>query len=179
MALRLLFVALAVAIVLVVNRFVLPSKRERIYECNKRQLSRFISQYWNFVRVSVGHHVSLSRTGEMLAEFHLVYGEAYAFANEIADASQREHEQARLSALWHMFSEVEQVEYLVLADELNEGDLELLRRAAADLHDHPIPAATGCEASALAAVVQSGDLRYALEHYIANGRMLGENNLAA
>lgn len=172
MALRLLFVLLAVAIVLVVNRFVLPSRRERIYEGNKRQLMRIEDAYWDLVAASVVRHVPQHRSGEMLSAFHLVYEEAYAYAQGLDDAAERSRETGRLVVLWHMFSEVEQVEYLVQSGELPEGDLDLVRTLARRLKGRPAVSSTSHATVALIDEVASDDLRYALHRYVENGRRL-------
>ena len=172
MALRLLFVLLAVAIVLVVNRFVLPSRRERIYEGNKRQLMRIEDAYWDLVAASVVRHVPLHRSGEMLSAFHLVYEEAYAYAQGLDDAAERSRETGRLVVLWHMFSEVEQVEYLVQSGELPEGDLALVRTLAMRLKGRPAVSSTSPATVALIDEAASDDLRYALRRYVENGRRL-------
>lgn len=168
MALRLLFVCLAAIIVLAVNRLVLPSTRERIYEANRRQLFEINRSYWDFVLMSIDHHVEIRRSADMLSDFHLVYEEAYGYAQELEDDTGRHRECTRLVTYWHMFSEVEQVEYLVQAGELSESDLNILRRIAERLHEKVVPQPVGCLAVDLTDDIESEDLRYALEHYIEN-----------
>lgn len=169
MALRLLYVIIAVALVLVVNYLVLPSRRNLIYRANRRQLFRMCGVYWEFVRQSVVRHMPLHRSGELLSDFHLVYDEAYAYVKDMEDEAERTREHDRLVTLWHMFSEVEQVEYLVQSGELSDRDQDLLVQIARRLKERPAPAREGCVAVALIDQVISRDLRYALEHYVDNG----------
>ena len=168
MALRLLYTVLAVAVVLVVNRLVFPSRRERIYACNKRQLSGIIKEYWGFVERSVSEHVELRLSADMLSAFHLVYDEAIAYARTIEDEGERERDVDRLITIWHMFSELEQIEYLVQAGELDDEDLALVRYIALTLRDRTMPMSRSYLPGKLIAQVHSEDLRYALEHYMAN-----------
>lgn len=172
MALRLLFVVAATGLVLVVNRFVLPSSRDRIYEGNKRQLFGINVEYWDFVRRSINLHVPLHRSGELLAAFHLVYEEAYTYTQDIDDEALRAAEQRRLVTLWHMFSEVEQVEYLVQSGELGEIDQALLHRIALRLRQRPTTVTPHGPVQELIEAVRSKDLRYALDHYVENGTSL-------
>lgn len=108
----------------------------------------------------------------MLSAFHLVYEEAYAYAQGLDDAAERSRETGRLVVLWHMFSEVEQVEYLVQSGELPEGDLALVRTLAMRLKGRPAVSSTSHATVALIDEVASDDLRYALHRYVENGRRL-------
>lgn len=168
MALRLAYVCLAAIIVLAVNRFVLPSTRKRIYEGNRRQLFEFCRAWWRIVAKSIDRDVGIDRSADMLSAFHLIYGEAYGYAQGLPERSERERECAHLVTLWHMLSEVEQVEYLVLAGELDDVDSGLLRDIAARLGDKVVPQQPDCPAVELAARIANDDLRYALVHYIEN-----------
>lgn len=71
-----------------------------------------------------------------------------------------------------MFSEVEQVEYLVQSGELPEGDLALVRTLARRLKGRPAVSSTSHATVALIDEVTSDDLRYALHRYVENGRRL-------
>ena len=172
MALRMFFVALAVVIVVAVNRWVLPSRKDRIYQANRRQLYEINRTYWGFVLESIDRHVEIRRSADMLSDFHLVYEEAYAYAQSLDDERMREHERRYLVRLWHMFAEVEQVEYLVQSGELSDADLGVLRHIAERLHDKVVPTQTGCLAIDLINDVESIDLRYALTHYVENGQSI-------
>ncbi|HJG31247.1 MAG TPA: FUSC family protein [Collinsella ihuae] len=168
MALRLFYVLMAVGIVLVINYLVLPSKREKIFECNKRQLNGIIKAYWGFVERSVTEHVELRISGEMLSAYHLVYDEAIAYVRALDDEEVRDYEESRLVTRWHMFSELEQIEYLVQAGELDDEDLALVRHIALTLKDRTMPMSRSYLPGKLIPQIHSEDLRYALEHYMAN-----------
>lgn len=172
MALRVLYVCLAALIVLAVNRLVMPSTKERIYAGNRRQLFETCRSYWGIVIDSIDGDIEFGQAADMLSDFHLIYEQAYSYAQEIDDEAERTAECRHLVTLWHMFSEVEQIEYLVLAGEVDGRDSVVLRKVASRLGDKVVPAQRGCLAVALAAEIRSDEIRYALVHYIENALAL-------
>lgn len=169
--LRILFVGLAVGIVLVINRFVVPSPRERIFEGNLRELTQLIREYWATVGRGARGATSLRAAGEQLARFHLMYASASKYVREMEDGHERQQLRAGLSTLWHMFSEVEQVEHLVLAEDLSQADLDALVRVATILETRPHPTSSHELLCELARSMESESLSFALLHYLDHASM--------
>ena len=78
--LRLFYLLLAVALVLVVNRFLVPTRKATQFRHNLRTLCRLQASYWEMVQRSLHAPGWPERSGEILACFHLVYHEAAQYA---------------------------------------------------------------------------------------------------
>lgn len=174
MWLRCLFTLMAVALVLVVNRFVAPSHRDRIFEANMRELRELVQRYWATVRRSIDTRVSLFTTGELLTEFHMVYAEARAYIMAMPEGPERTRLRKNLVILWHLFSEVEQVEYLVLTESLGERDAFVLKEAAEVLQNRPRPTTCHELLCQTAESMDSQELRYVLTHYLEHASEFAE-----
>ncbi len=166
MWLRCLFTLMAVVLVLVVNGLVAPSHRDRIFEANMHELHELVQRYWATVRRSIDTRVSLFTTGELLTEFHMVYAEARAYIMAMPESPERTRLRKNLVILWHLFSEVEQVENLVLTESLGERDAFVLKEAAEVLQNRPRPTTCHELLYQTAESMDSQELRYVLTHYL-------------
>mgnify|MGYP005787363145 FL=1 len=81
--LRLLYLAMAVALVLVVNRFLLPSRRDQQFTRNLRSLFYLQSVYWGVVGRSLREPVDPALFSELLSQFHMVHHEASAYIAQL------------------------------------------------------------------------------------------------
>lgn len=81
--LRLLYLAMAVALVLVVNRFLLPSRRDQQFTRNLRSLFYLQSVYWGVVGRSLREPVDPALFSKLLSQFHMVHHEASAYIAQL------------------------------------------------------------------------------------------------
>lgn len=81
--LRLMYLAMAIALVLVVNRFLLPNRRESQFRRNIQELYRLQSAYWAVIRRSLRQPLDPALFSELLSQFHMVYHEAAQYAAQL------------------------------------------------------------------------------------------------
>ena len=103
--------AMAVALVLVVNRFLLPNRRGPQFRRNLQELYQLQSTYWGVIRRSLRQPVDPALFSELLSQFHMVYHEAAQYIDQLPP-EQAAFYRPRLVVLWNMFSELEQAESL-------------------------------------------------------------------
>ena len=162
--LRLFYLGLAVALVLLVNSFLLPTRRSTQFRYNLRTLLRLQAAYWGLVRGSLRGSGHPERSGELLAYFHLVYHEAAVYAAGLpAETAARFKE--LLLTLWNLLAQVEQVECLVLTGELGEEEYGVLDRLAEALQDQLNPPQPALARPAEECTLPPGPLRRAMERY--------------
>ena len=167
--LRLFYLAMAVALVLVVNTYLLPSRKEPQFRRNLQELFRLQAEYWTVIRRSLAQPVDPGLFSELLAQFHMVYHEAAQFAVQLPE-DQREFHHRRLVTLWNMFSELEQTEGLVQTGALSAEEREALESLAARLEARirPLGDMDGLTAECL----PDGELRYLVGRYLKNAQTL-------
>ena len=111
--LRIVYLAAAVAIVFVVNRFFFPMRKETQFRYNFKALFRLNNSYWDIIRDGLSKETRLSVSNEILTYFHMIYQECAAYIQKNKSLPFREDREAVLLKLWHMFSELEQMHFLV------------------------------------------------------------------
>ena len=111
--LRLLYLAAAVAIVFIVNSFFFPMRRETQFRYNFKALFRLNNSYWDIIRAGLTGETNLAVSNEILTYFHMIYQECSAYVKKNAFLPFRPEQQTVLVNLWHMFSELEQIHFLV------------------------------------------------------------------
>ena len=111
--LRLLYLAAAVAIVFIVNSFFFPMRRETQFRYNFKALFRLNNSYWDIIRAGLTGETNLAVSDEILTYFHMIYQECSAYVKKNAFLPFRPEQQTVLVNLWHMFSELEQIHFLV------------------------------------------------------------------
>lgn len=124
--LRIVYLAAAVAIVFLVNRFFFPMRKETQFRYNLKSLFRLHNDYWELIRRGVTGMADLSITTEILTYFHTIYEECAAYLKKNPDFPGQKELQKVLVRLWHMFAELEQVFYLVQTGSIfpeEKGDL--------------------------------------------------------
>lgn len=81
--LRLLFLAAAIGIVFLVNRFFFPIRKEALFRYNVRGLLRLNRSYWQVIRKELDQDMHLSVSSDILTYFHMIYGECTAYLEKI------------------------------------------------------------------------------------------------
>lgn len=166
--LRLFYLAMAVVLVLVVNAFLLPSRKGPQFRRNLQELYRLQANYWTVIRRSLRQPVDPGLFSELLAQFHMMYHEAAQFAIQLPEES-REYHHRRLVILWNMFSELEQTEGLIQTGVTPE-ETEALDHVAAALEPRICPL-TDLDGVPLEELPR-GELYYTVHRYVENARVL-------
>ncbi len=120
LALRLFFLMIAVMTVFVVNRFFFPIRKCNKLSHNFWSLFRLHNSYWQIIREGINGDTELSVSSDILSHFHLYLSEA----GKNAEGNEKLEEV--LLILWHMFSELEQIHYLVRTKSLDKKEKEEL-----------------------------------------------------
>ena len=190
---RLLCLSAAVVLVYVVNHFVFPTSRDTMFRFNMRTLFRLHNSYWEIIRQTLYGRVDLSFAREILTYFHMIYGEAAAYINSLPDSEEKSAGQKTLIVLWQIFSELEQMEFLIQTGYVDSRAFDsLLDLAAAcqkrftkgnhtplpELRETSLPSADGEPVSAAdltagrspLVIAPSGnlDLDYVIRRYLKN-----------
>lgn len=168
--LRLLYLAMAVVLVLIVNHFFLPNRKEQQFKSNLRELTRLQGVYWHLIRRSLREPFDSAVFCELLSQFHMVHHAAHLYAQQLPEAEAQRYHRLLLT-FWSMFSQLEQVGCLIQSELIQEADYgpldELAGRIARSIS--PLqPSITDIDPSE----VHQPDLRHFLERYLANGRTL-------
>ena len=136
--LRLLFLMAAVVIVFVVNRFFFPVRSEALFRYNIKALLRLNRIYWKIIGKNLERTPDLSVSGEILTYFHMVYEECTVYLRKNPALPSGRGLRVVLLTLWHMFSELEQMHYLVstgaVSAEEKEDALAFITRIRKDLY---------------------------------------------
>ena len=167
--LRLFYLAMAVALVLVVNTYLLPSRKEPQFRRNLQELYRLQAQYWAVIRRSLSKPVDPGLFGELLAQFHMVYHEAAQFAAQLPEA-QREYHHRRLVILWNMFSELEQTESLIQIGAVTPEEGTALEGVSAALEKRVCPLTSMADVDLNK--LPKGELYYVIHRYLENAGQL-------
>ena len=167
--LRLLYLAMAVALVLVVNRFLLPNRRGPQFRRNLQELYQLQSTYWGVIRRSLRQPVDPALFSELLSQFHMVYHEAAQYIDQLPP-EQAAFYRPRLVVLWNMFSELEQAESLIQTGAVTPAEVPPLDNLAAALETRI------CSLRDLETLRPDGlpqdELYYVLNRYLENARAL-------
>ena len=167
--LRLLYLAMAVALVLVVNRFLLPNRRGPQFRRNLQELYQLQSTYWGVIRRSLRQPVDPALFSELLSQFHMVYHEAAQYIDQLPP-EQAAFYRPRLVVLWNMFSELEQAESLIQTGAVTPAEIPPLDNLAAALETRI------CSLRDLETLRPEGlpqdELYYVLNRYLENARAL-------
>ena len=167
--LRLLYLAMAVALVLVVNRFLLPNRRGPQFTRNLQELYRLQATYWTVIRRSLRRPVDPALFSSMLSEFHMVYHEAARYVDQLPPGEAAFH-RSRLVVLWNMFSELEQAESQIQTGAVTAEEVPALDALAAELEKRISPLGN-LEDLSLDALPRD-ELYYVLSRYLEHAKML-------
>ena len=139
---RLFCLLLAIALVLLVNRFLLPTRRVDQLRRNLKTLLLLHRQYWDIIRVTLREPVDLAVTSEILTQFHLIYEESL---DDLAQSGLPDQETCRalLLTLWRMFSELEQIEYGIQTGAVEPEEYLFLDALAEEVGERTYPPQPG------------------------------------
>ena len=167
--LRLMYLGMAVVLVLVVNAFLLPNRREPQFRRNYQELYRLQAHYWEVIRRSLRQPVDPALFSELLSQFHMVYHEAAQFLDQ-QPPDQAACHRGQLVILWNMFSELEQAESLIQSGAVTPAEEAVLDGLALELGRRicPLSDLSGLSLEGL----PPGALRYVLQRYLENARAL-------
>ncbi len=167
--LRLFYLAMAVALVLVVNRFLLPNRREPQFRRNLQELYRLQANYWAVIRRSLRRPVDPAVFSELLSRFHMVYHEAAQYTGQLPP-EQAAYHQARLVVMWNMFAELEQAEGMIQNGAVCPEEIPAMEALARELETHVDPL-RGLE-EIHPEVLPRDELYYVISRYLDNARTL-------
>ena len=167
--LRLLYLAMAVVLVLVINRFLLPNRREPQFRRNLQELFRLQSTYWAVIRRSLRQPVDPGLFSELLSQFHMVYHEAVQYADRLP-AEQAAYHRVRLVVLWNMFYELEQTEGLIQSGAVSTEEIPALDVLASQLEVRISPPRE--LESINSDALPRDELYYVINRYLENARTL-------
>ncbi|WP_297213853.1 FUSC family protein, partial [uncultured Flavonifractor sp.] len=168
--LRLLYLGMAVVLVLLVNRFLLPSRNDLQFRRNLRSLFYLQSVYWGVIRRSLREPVDPALFGELLSEFHMVYHEVSGYLAQLPPEQAARYRTVQLT-LWNMFSELEQVECLIQTGTLTQAEYPPMDQLANQIRTRLSPPQPGL-ADLREDELPPGELRSMLERYLQNARLL-------
>lgn len=173
--LRLLFLAAAIGIVFLVNRFFFPIRKEALFRYNVRGLLRLNRSYWQVIRKELDQDMHLSVSSDILTYFHMIYGECTAYLEKNPNLPFSMGVRMLLLTLWHMFSELEQVHYLVRAGMIHPEEEMSFRHMTQEIEQNIYPAIHYKALSALKQKIhcREADVRYALNKYLYHVSLLG------
>lgn len=172
--LRIIDLLLAIGIVFIVNHFFFPTRRETQFRCNIRELLRLHNSYWLLIRQSLHGLAELSSSSEILTLFHMTYSQAADYIRRKLvpfDPARCRH---ILLMLWHMFSELEQIEFLIQTESLQPGDYPLLSRTASRIQHSLYPDCSRIAQKDFQLDRFSPDLNYVLKQYLKHARELAQ-----
>ena len=120
--LRLLYLCAAVLIVFIVNRFFFPIRRDKLFQYNLRSLLQLHDSYWEMIQKELAAYENAPVSSELLTCFHVIYEECMDYTKKIPPGFRRNRLEHLLITLWHMFSELEQLYFLVHTGAVSEEE---------------------------------------------------------
>ena len=179
---RLICVLAAMVLVFAVNHCVFSTSRNTLFRLNIHQMFRLHNAYWDIIRRTITGWADLSIAREILTYFYMVYGEAFSYINQQPSSPQKEMDRRALITMWQVFSELEQIEFLLQLDETDEKDQAQLLRLATECQRHftkgntsPLPARfEQSEPGDGSGPDSASDLAYVADRYLANARAVSE-----
>lgn len=137
--LRLIYLAASVLIVFMANRFFFPMRKDAQFRYNYKALFRLHNNYWNIIRRGLFRRTRLSISGEILTYFHMLYEECQAYLHKHKEMPERTQRREVMLILWHMFSELEQMHYLVRIKNFDREEKEALIRVICAVQEDLYP----------------------------------------
>lgn len=120
--LRLLYLCAAVLSVFIVNRFFFPIRRDKLFQYNLRSLLQLHDSYWEMIQKELTAYENAPVSSELLTCFHVIYEECMDYTKKIPAGFRRNRLEHLLITLWHMFSELEQLYFLVHTGAVSEEE---------------------------------------------------------
>lgn len=173
--LRILFLMCAVGIVFIVNRFFFPVRREALFQYNIRALFRLNRSYWRIIEKGLERGTDLSVSGEILTYFHMIYEECIGYWKKHPDLPAHEGIRIILLTLWHMFSELEQMHYLVRTGAVFPEEKQQVQKMMETVRKNLYPTLDHWEMEKLRKQLQckEPEVNYVWNKYMMHAELLG------
>lgn len=136
--LRIIYLSFAVAIVFIVNRFFFPMRQETMFKYNIKALFRLHNNYWDIIRQGLTGNTQLSVSCELLTHFHMLYEDCTKYLAKVPSPS-KEGLKTVLLTLWHMFSELEQMHYLVRTNSIHPEENKTVLKLISAIQEELYP----------------------------------------
>ena len=172
--LRLLYLGVALLIVFTVNSFFFPIRQKTQFQQNMKALFRLHNDYWDILRQGLRQPTSLSVSCEILTHFHTLYQACSGYLSRNPEAPQSRAQGQVLLTLWHMFSELEQLHYLVRVGRVAPDERPALETLIAAIQRQLYPIISYEDLTALARDLPyaGADVVYVLGEYIGHAESL-------
>ncbi|MCR0421118.1 FUSC family protein [[Clostridium] innocuum] len=115
---RLTYVAVAILLVLIVNRFFFPTSRSGLFQANMKRMFHMQHSYLRILQGSLHAPLDYGIIMDALTSFHMVYDQILEYLQ--GSSENIELYRHLLSAFWHMSVEMEQMIFTVQHDTLTE-----------------------------------------------------------
>ncbi|CVI70974.1 Inner membrane protein YccS [Clostridiales bacterium CHKCI001] len=173
-ALRILYLGVAVLIVFIVNRFFFPMRKEALFKYNMKALFRLHNSYWDIIRRGLIRDTDLSVSCEILTYFHMIYEECIGYLKRNPNIPFRDDLKVVLLTLWHMFSELEQMHYLVRIKSIHTDEHKSVLKLIASIQRELYPIIDDKDFSVLKreARYQEPEVVYVLTEYLNHAESL-------
>lgn len=132
LGLRLLYVVVAVFLVLIVNKFFLPTNMKNQFQYNIRLLFHYQNLYLRMLVDSLDKPIGYGYIYDTQVHFHLVYDQINQYLKNIDDINEKEQYKKLLSASWFMISEAEQILFLINNKKVDIKDKQQLEQLLID-----------------------------------------------
>ena len=174
-ALRLVFLGIAVVIVFIINRFFLPIRKSSQFRYGVKALFRLHNRYWNIIRRGLAAETDLSLSTDILSDFHMYYEDCISYIRQNPSPSSSELETAMI-ILWHMFSELEQIHYLVRIKSVQSSETDQILSLITAIQKDLYPIIRGEDFPDLLDKIhlQRTDIAYVIKGYLRNAERLLE-----
>ena len=171
---RLLSVLAAMVLVLAVNHCIFSTSGEKLFRFNVRLLFRLHNSYWDMIWRTIRGFADLSLTREILTYFHMIYGETESYLNRQPPSPQRTMNQKAMLTMWQVFSELEQIEFLLQLGEVDKKDQMQLLHLAAECQNHFTRGSASPLPKDFLSGSENSDLTYIVRRYLVNARAVSE-----
>lgn len=172
--LRILYLEVAVFIVFLVNRFFFPMRKEALFKYNMKALFRLHNSYWDIIRRGLIRDTDLSVSCEILTYFHMIYEECMGYLKRNPTIAFHNDLKIVLLTLWHMFSELEQIHYLVRTKSIQPKEYQSMLKLISSIQEELYPIIDYKDFSALKqeARYQEPEVVYVLTQYLNHAESL-------
>ena len=173
--LRISYLLIAVLIVFAVNRFFLPMRKTSQFRYSVKALFRFHNKYWDIIRRGLQAETDLSISTDILSDFHMYYEDCLSYIRENDVPSADRLEEAMI-ILWHMFSELEQIHYLVRIKSIQSSETGQIQDLIIAIQKDFYPIIRGEDFPDLMRMIhlQRPDIAYVMNGYLRNAERLLE-----
>lgn len=171
---RLISVLAAMVLVFAVNHCIFSTSAETLFRFNVRLLFRLHNSYWDIIWGTVKGWADLSAAREILTYFHMVYGEASAYLNQQPPSPLTEMDRKALVTMWQVFSELEQIEFLLQLGDAEQNDQMQILHLATECRKHFTKRSTALLPGNYALQIENPDLAYVIRRYLTNAGAVSE-----